>query len=185
MDTAADGASTDTESTEAYTASTGNTIHPYARLAVEKTLPLLGGVSAFITLVVVVVGVLGHGGLTPGTSYDWVIADTVASERWDGFNWAREHVDDRPGTRRLEDDDGVPTRSAASSRNSLLLLFKTKDGTSIFTPAHLQSICKVEALLLSRPEYPRFCRLHYGSDSNSSSTCAPQSGGSQGHDNVG
>ena len=162
---------------EAYTAQTGHTIHPYSRLAVEKTLPVLAGAVSFCIAIIFLVGALGHGGLTEGTDYDWTIADTVASERWDGFNWARQHVDEVDARRRLdEDDDGVSTRSETSSRNTIIMLFKTLDGTSIFTPAHLQSICRVEALLLARSEYPKLCRLSYGDNANTSSTCAPQSG---------
>ena len=152
----------------------------YARLAVQNTLPLLGGMVSLISLIVVIVATLGHGNLTEDSGYDWVISESVASQRWDGYKAARDQVDQvGPGSgrrvlladegfearfdssselrlsRRRRSQDETETRSEASDGNSLLLLFETKDGTSIFTPQHLQSICKVEQILLGRAEYPQ------------------------------
>jgi hypothetical protein len=148
-------------------------VHFYSRLAVEKTYPLLGGASGVVFVVVMIVGALGHAGLTEKTNYDWIIPGSTPSTRWDGFNDAVEQVDT---VRVSADTEVVHPRSKDSPRNSLMVLFETPDGSSIFTPPRIQTICRAEAQILDDPDYQRVCRLEYGDAANYSTTCAPPAG---------
>eukprot|EP01050_Picozoa_sp_SAG11_P004863 SAG11_NODE_322_length_10757_cov_2.841809_4_plen_494_part_00 len=121
---------------------------------------------------------LGHGNLTEGTNYDWVIAETDASQRWDGYSDARSQTDEL-GTRRRAQDQEHRTRETETGRNNLLFLYETKDLTNIFTPENIQSICRVEAVLLEDPAYiSSFCRLAYADDTADSATSCAQPMGS-------
>lgn len=60
---------------------------------------------------------------------------------------------------------GAPIRSKANWMLGLTLnYYSVKDGITIFTPEHLQEICRIERLVLNNPHFPKFCVLRHGSE---------------------
>ena len=104
---------------------------------------------------------LGHGELTEETDYDWIIASGTSSKRMDAVDAAIGLVDDgdAAGGRRALQQVGASERSHWSDRNRLYLSWMAQDAGTIFTPAHLQTICEVENQLLAHESYPSLCRL--------------------------
>ena len=135
----------------------------YPRLVVERTYVVLAVSSILVLIVCIIVGTAGHLGLTEESGYDWVISDVPASMRWDGYNDARNKVDElsQEGDEVSVADEALH-RGLLSNRNNLLLLWHTKDDTDIFTPANLQGMCNVEQIVMGHPDYElKFCQLNY------------------------
>jgi hypothetical protein len=148
----------------------------YPRMVVERTYVVLGVSVSVLLTVCVIVGFAGHLGLTEGTDYDWVISDTDASIRWDGYNHARSQVDVlAPTGDEVTLEEELLHRGAASDRNNLMLLWHTKDDSDIFTAANLQSMCRIENTVMGHPDYQtKFCKLDYAPDDTHNDECAPQ-----------
>ena len=163
---AADGAESDSQP-----------IWLFPRAAERQPLAVLGATCSVVFLVVFIVVYAGHLGLTEETRWDWTISDTDPSERWDGFENARTLVDEVSADgAEVSVQEELLHRGLFSDRNNLMLLWKTKDGSDIFTPANLQTMCSVEQLVLGHPEYEsKLCALDYSPNNDTHShQCRPQ-----------
>lgn len=55
--------------------------------------------------------------------------------------------------------EGQTTRSAVLTSVSLIMAYETKDGSDVFTPAHLQRMCEMEAQWFQADDYTDYCPL--------------------------
>ena len=124
----------------------------FPRMVVQRVYLTLAAVCAVVLVLTAVPIALGDAGFTEETDYDWLIASGVPSKRMDALDSAQDQVD--RGRRRLQAAGGASELRDAgnshwSSRNKFYLTFETQDGSDILTPAHLQTICTVENLVLA------------------------------------
>jgi hypothetical protein len=154
----------------------GDSIWVYPRLVVERTYVVLGISTSLLFLVCFIVGFAGHLGLTEATNYDWVIPETSASIRWDGYAHARTQVDVLAASGdEVSAEDELLHRGVTSSRNDLMLLWHTKNDGDIFTAQNLQSMCRVENVVMGHPDYQaKFCKLDYAPDNTHNDECSTQ-----------
>jgi len=55
--------------------------------------------------------------------------------------------------------EGQTTRSSVLTSVSLIMAYETKDGSDVFTPAHLQRMCEMEAKWFQAEDYTEYCPL--------------------------
>jgi len=105
----------------------------------------------FIIVLVVIVVASGLAGITTPSTYDWTIASTEESKNLDAYDDATDQVDlpaNLQGTRRER-----------ANMADVWYLYKSDDGTEIFTPARLQEICVIERILIANEDFMNFCKI--------------------------
>ena len=97
-------------------------------------------------------------GFTPGGQFDWVISDNKISRQNDALRLAHSATDD------LDTVEKISERSRQSQVHNLGFIYNWKEETQqdIFTNTNLQTICNIEKILFTHPEYSQFC---YSQDS--------------------
>lgn len=124
------------------------------------------------------------GGFSSPSNYDWLVAsvDTVeqydvnvltnalrsgASRRLSHHHHDNDDDDDdlveddsNPSlraTRRLDEETGPERSRYANGNATMTFIYETSDGTNIFTPERLRSICEAENVILGHPTYGEVC----------------------------
>lgn len=138
----------------------------YPRLVVKRT-GLMCAINLLAILVMVAIPIaVGHLKLTKETDFDWVISTEDASIWLDALNSANSQSDTRAqeatqGRRQLSNHFDNSGRRAFSEEEWVQFIYVTKDGGSIMTPEHLQTICEIENIIVGDSEiYPLHCTLN-------------------------
>jgi hypothetical protein len=99
-------------------------------------------------LAVVAIGA-GFMTFTEPTDFDWLVHDSIYSERFDTLDIARDQLS----------ANNTKTRSQDSEVYGIYFLYSDIDGGDVFDPENLQQMCQTERVVLQHPLYPKYCKL--------------------------
>eukprot|EP00471_Norrisiella_sphaerica_P002448 CAMPEP_0184481728 /NCGR_PEP_ID=MMETSP0113_2-20130426/3300_1 /TAXON_ID=91329 /ORGANISM="Norrisiella sphaerica, Strain BC52" /LENGTH=1146 /DNA_ID=CAMNT_0026861037 /DNA_START=22 /DNA_END=3462 /DNA_ORIENTATION=+ len=121
------------------------------RFLVYHPLKLMLG-SFFIIVLITIIGFFTNSyGITEETSYVWVIPDGRATLDYEATLDAQDRAVDTP----LERQNAFTLNGGGT----FWMTFDFERNADIFTPENVQTMCEVEQLFLTIPEYQDFCIL--------------------------
>ena len=104
-----------------------------------------------ILMVVIIVVAAGMGGITTASEYDWNIASSTESKNNDALADAIDHVDLVGGN---------STERTQIYNQQQFFVYTSVDGSDLYTPENIQSMCSTESTLALNDNFPSFCRLN-------------------------
>jgi hypothetical protein len=86
---------------------------------------------------------------SPTTDYDWLVHDSIYTERFDTLDIARDALS----------TNNTKVRTQANENYGIYFLYYDLDNGDIFNPPNLQQMCQTEGIVLNHPDYPKYCVL--------------------------